>query len=89
MMPDINVCKRCLLQEMNEQAQYQNIFDLIAQLDPELKPDPIVYAQRLSSCQSCEMLYQGICRLCGCFVELRAAKRINKCPAVPMNWDKC
>ena len=29
---------------------------------------------------SSDMLLQGMCRACGCFVELRAVIAVNSCP---------
>ena len=44
------------------------------------------YRRRLDCCRRCEQLSQGLCRLCGCFVEARAAGKNAFCPHVPGCW---
>ena len=55
-------------------------------LDEEIKADKQLYEERLKECESCENLREGICRICGCFVEYRAAIKIRKCPAIHPRW---
>ncbi|MBR1623596.1 MAG: hypothetical protein IJ675_06780 [Pseudobutyrivibrio sp.] len=38
------------------------------------------YERRLRVCTTCEKLNAGTCMSCGCYVELRAAAKISKCP---------
>ena len=64
-------CLKCLLREMDKDAYFQNLHDYIA---GEL------YEDRLAVCKQCDMLQEGMCRACGCFVELRAVIRVNGCP---------
>ena len=49
-----------------------------------LKPEDMTsdeeYEKRLSVCQQCEKLNAGTCMACGCYVELRAAAKISRCP---------
>lgn len=49
---------------------------MIAALPEEKRADDDTYRHRLDICGSCESLGSGICGKCGCFVELRAAKKI-------------
>ncbi len=39
-----------------------------------------LYETRLSLCKECDLLLDGMCRACGCFVELRATMKKNSCP---------
>lgn len=39
------------------------------------------YEKRLSLCKSCDFLNAGTCLKCGCYVELRAAAKVGRCPA--------
>ena len=41
------------------------------------------YIQRMDE----ERLMSGMCRLCGCFVELRAVQKVRKCPDLPAKWE--
>ena len=74
------ICKRCLTAEMDEAEYFANLHAYIANLDEEIRADSTVYEQRLGLCKSCDLLADGMCRACGCFVELRAAIGMNACP---------
>lgn len=75
------VCRRCLTREMLGQEEYfANLQQYIANLDTDIKTQEELYEQRLSVCKECELLFQGMCRSCGCYVELRAAIGTNACP---------
>lgn len=75
------VCKKCLIRDMADQAEYfQNMYDYIARLDESVKADQPLYEKRLIICKNCDLLTDGMCRACGCFVEMRAAIGKNSCP---------
>ncbi|MGI5958740.1 MAG: DUF6171 family protein [Massiliimalia sp.] len=80
------ICKHCLLKEWDPQMYEQVVADYLASLDPDCRTDPEEYTSRLNTCQSCDRLFQGMCRICGCFVEVRAAKKQNRCPHTPSRW---
>ncbi|MCQ2540373.1 MAG: DUF6171 family protein [Acetatifactor sp.] len=74
-------CKRCLTRELAGQEQvYATVREYIENLDIDLKVEDSLYEDRLSVCKECEMLLQGMCRSCGCYVEMRAAMKKNNCP---------
>lgn len=80
-------CRRCLLEDMpSEAVLMENIRDLIALLPEEQRAPEESRAARLAICRCCDQLADGTCALCGCFVELRAAKARMRCPAVPAKW---
>ncbi len=81
-----NICKRCLLSEASEGDIYKNIKELISAMPEEQRASTELYEKRLSQCKVCDNLLSGMCRICGCYVELRAAKVIQKCPAVKPLW---
>lgn len=62
------------------------MYDYIANLNPEDKVTDEQYEQRLLMCRQCEHLLSGMCRKCGCYVEMRAAMKIRHCPDVPGRW---
>lgn len=74
------ICKKCLLRDMDRDAYFENLHSYIENLDEDKKVKDIVYEQRLSVCKECDLLAEGMCRACGCFVELRAAVKKNSCP---------
>ena len=41
---------------------------------------------RLNICKECDLLINGMCKLCGCFVEIRAAVKKNYCPNKNRYW---
>ncbi|MDD6811182.1 MAG: DUF6171 family protein [Lachnospiraceae bacterium] len=85
-MEERRFCRKCLTKEMPDSAYYENMYDYIARLDENIKASEEVYQTRLSACKQCDSLLNGMCRVCGCFVELRAAITRNQCPAVSPKW---
>lgn len=79
------VCKRCLLRELDG-AYFQSIYEYIQNLPPEWKAGEADYQRRLEQCRACEHLINGMCELCGCFVEVRAAKKNQRCAGTPQKW---
>lgn len=77
---------RCLLKDTPEKELLQNIREYISGLDEEVKADEEVYQKRLSVCESCDKLMNGVCLKCGCYVEMRAAVRNNRCPSEKKYW---
>ena len=73
-------CRRCLLYEMAESAEYRNLYACIEGLEEGIRAPGDLYEKRLAHCKNCDLLLSGMCRACGCFVELRAAIAANRCP---------
>lgn len=80
------ICRRCLAKEMPDASYFQNMYDYINHMDPDIKADDSLYEERLTLCKQCDHLLNGMCRICGCFVELRAAANKNHCPAIHPKW---
>lgn len=81
--PSVNgrICKRCLTRELaGREEEFRNMHDYIANLDVDIKTPELLYEERLKVCKECDRLLQGMCRSCGCYVELRAAVKKNACP---------
>ena len=74
------ICKKCLLREMDEAGFFQNMYDYIARIPADDKTPEEEYERRLSICKECEKLLSGMCRMCGCYVEMRAAIELRDCP---------
>lgn len=82
----LRICKRCLLREMSEQEEYfRSLREYIENMDQDIRAAEALYEERLAVCGDCDMLMQGMCRKCGCYVELRAAVARNVCPQG--KWD--
>ena len=81
------VCRKCLLRDMPGQAYFESLEKYIDRLDSDLKVAADVYERRLGICRDCENLMNGMCRICGCFVELRAVMKKNGCPKVHPAWS--
>ncbi len=82
----IRECKRCLLKDMDTQEYYRTVSEYVESLDESLRASKEEYGRRLSLCRECDCLINGMCRLCGCFVEARAAKASSCCPGTPRRW---
>jgi len=79
---------RCLLREAGEAEMAAVIAEYVAGLDESVRTAETDYRARLTVCEGCEQLLNGTCRLCGCYVETRAAKKGLSCPMVPPRWSK-
>jgi len=65
---------------IDKDAYFRTLQELIDNISETVKTPKEEYERRLSKCTECERLADGMCRACGCYVELRAAKTSNKCP---------
>jgi len=84
-MTDKPPCRKCLLNEAMGTI-YQTVKDYIESIPPEQKTAPAEYDRRLAICKTCEHLVNGMCTLCGCYVEVRAAKAIQSCVKSAEIW---
>lgn len=74
-------CRKCLTRDMIGQEEYfRSLRDYIENLDSDIKSPEALYEDRLTVCKECGLLLEGMCRSCGCYVELRAAIERNACP---------
>ena len=78
-MIDNRVCTRCLLRDMvdADTAMIEKYKSALKEVDMVSDEE---YERRLSVCKECEKLNAGTCMSCGCYVEIRAAAKISKCP---------
>ena len=79
------ICKKCLLMDVDEKAYSEKIERILKLTEQSRKADDTLYEKRLTVCRGCEKLSTagtelGTCLACGCFVELRAAIKQNRCP---------
>ena len=79
---------RCLLKDAGEAEMAASIAEYVALLDDAIRTPEDAYQERLRICQDCPELINGTCRLCGCYVETRAAKKGQQCPMVPPKWTR-
>lgn len=52
---------RCLLKETDEKELLKNIREYISGLDDDVRTDAETYGKRLSVCEKCDKLQNGIC----------------------------
>lgn len=74
------------MEDFASEEYLENMRIYINSLDEDIRTDDIMYRDRLMICEKCDQLNEGICRICGCFVEYRAAVRIKGCPASEPKW---
>ncbi|MBQ8326296.1 MAG: hypothetical protein IJX86_04425 [Lachnospiraceae bacterium] len=78
--PNLRVCKKCLLRDFDEKAYFDKLHKYIEVLDESVRTPKELYEKRLETCKNCDKLSEGTCIGCGCYVELRAAVKKNRCP---------
>ncbi len=78
-----NDCKKCLLLEAGEKVTYSEIMAVVDTYDKNDLVDEITLSARLNFCKKCDFLIAGMCRKCGCYVEIRARLKNQSCP----NYD--
>ena len=78
---------RCLLKEADPDLG-RIVAEYVDSLPEAAKAPPEEYRRRLTLCESCSRLADGMCLECGCYVEARCAKAGLKCPAVPAKWER-
>lgn len=76
----LNQCRKCLLRDMDKNEYFNSLHEYIENLEEELKVNKDIYEKRLEYCKMCDLLTDGMCRACGCFVELRGIMKKNRCP---------
>ena len=73
-------CRKCLEFSDNTKELSKLINDYITSLTKEQRADQTNYDRRLKKCMDCDALINGLCKFCGCFVLVRAAKKNQFCP---------
>ncbi len=79
-------CIKCLLAECDESEVLEKIRKLLSLMPESEKAEPDIYNERLEICRNCESLINAQCMKCGCYVELRAAKKKERCPHEKRFW---
>lgn len=82
----LTICRKCLIRDMPEAEFFENMYDYIANIPEEDKVSDAEYERRLNQCRRCGDLLNGMCRICGCFVEMRAAVALRHCPGQSKRW---
>jgi len=81
----VETCSRCLLFESNP-ALALTVSEYVNSLSQKQRASDEIYERRLQLCKICDELLNGMCRLCGCFVEARAAKKLARCAKSEEVW---
>lgn len=79
-------CRRCLLKDISKDEYFHTVYEYIESLDESQKTPDNEYEHRLSICRDCSHLVNAMCELCGCFVEVRAAKKQSHCAQSSKIW---
>ncbi len=80
------ICRKCLLGDLDEDDFIRAMKERIAEYPADKRTEESEYRRRLEICRGCEHLGNGMCALCGCYVELRAIKRQSFCPGRGDKW---
>lgn len=79
-------CRRCLSTDIGDKALSQAIAERIAVIPEEQRADESTYKMRLDICRACGSLNSGTCAKCGCYAEIRAARKNAYCPDSARKW---
>ena len=74
------LCRRCLDLRVPEGELIAYLDKYVSELPERERASDEVYRARLSACADCPERAEATCRLCGCYVQVRAAKRRMRCP---------
>lgn len=82
-------CRNCVAFEDQSKELSELIEKYVNNLEEDRRVGRATYEMRLQVCDTCEALLNGMCRYCGCFVLLRAAKNTQTCPSPKGDrWEK-
>lgn len=79
-------CEKCLFREMDDHEYLRYIQNYLDTMDQDNRVSDKEYDKRLNNCRNCQYLRNGMCRLCGCFVEIRCASKNRYCPDTSPKW---
>lgn len=79
-------CGKCLLSQFDSEKFVSAIAEYISVIPSHKKVSDEEYKRRLDICLTCDLLRDGICGECGCFVEVRAVKKEKSCPHPEHKW---
>lgn len=82
------ICYRCLIEEMDDRKLAETVKEMIDNISSELRTPSEEYDRRINICRECESLVSGTCIKCGCYIELRAAGKGQRCPDPRNKWKK-
>ena len=74
------LCQRCLDMRVPEGELIAFLDRYVSELPEDERTDEENYRVRLQKCADCPERYEATCRLCGCYVQARAAKKKMSCP---------
>jgi len=81
-------CRRCLLADLPTGAELAaTVREWVSQIPPDRRAPAETVARRLGVCRQCDHLRDGLCALCGCYVEYRAEGASARCPDLPDRWQ--
>ena len=76
-------CRKCLIADLPRGEKLREILrERLAEIPEEDRVSRDEYAARLERCRQCGELREGTCAQCGCYVELRLARKDKHCPLI-------
>lgn len=74
------LCRLCLDMRVPEGELIAYLDKYVSELPDGVRVSDGVYKARLNACADCPERIDATCRLCGCYVQARAAKKRARCP---------
>lgn len=84
-VPKRRICRKCLVPDFIEDKD-RFLANALRSISEDDRTEDVLYEFRLEKCESCKKYANGLCRLCGCFVAVRAAVKAQYCPGNPKLW---
>lgn len=81
------VCRICQ-KELSELEYGHLIRTHISQIPEEERASEEAYLKRLALCDVCRWQRNEMCRMCGCFVRVKASRKTAACPLDPPLWER-
>lgn len=86
MEKQIKFCPKCAWTKDMFEKELLKLQGYIDNIPEEEKAPQDEYEARLLICDACSELRSGLCGQCGCYVAVRAARKIGYCPHIKQKW---
>ncbi|MCR5797988.1 DUF6171 family protein [Eubacterium xylanophilum] len=81
-------CKKCMwTKEMLEKERIK-VEEYVSRIPVEERVCDSEYERRLLICGKCSDRRAGFCGQCGCYIEIRAARKTGYCPGITDKWKE-
>ena len=80
-MEGLRFCKKCDYDLRMTRDALKYIENYVEKIPEDMRKKEDEYQHCLEICSGCDMLLEGTCKVCGCYVAIRAAVAGRHCPS--------